>query len=63
MKRIYIRPEILVVRLHHQNIICSSPVAGIQCEEGIQYGGAGGSTEVSNEAFTRQNSNIWDEEW
>ena len=63
MKRIYIQPEILVVRLQHQNIICSSPVAGIQSEEGIQYGGAGGGTEGSIEVFTRQSNSVWDEEW
>ena len=63
MKRIYNRPEIFVVRLQHQSIICSSPVATLQCQEGFLYGGAGGSTEESAEAFTRENNSIWDEEW
>lgn len=52
-----------MVRLQHQGIICSSPVATLQCQEGFLYGGAGGSTEESAEAFTRENNSIWDEEW
>ena len=63
MRRRYIQPEILVVRLQHQNIICGSPVTSIQSDESINYGGAGGSTEGSVEAFTRESRSIWDEEW
>ena len=62
MRTKYIRPEILVVRLQHQSIICGSLVTSIQSDESINYGGAGGSTEGSVVAFTRESS-IWDEEW
>ncbi len=63
MRRRYIQPEILVVRLQHQSIICCSPVADIQSDEGMLYGGAGGGTEGSVVAFTRESRSIWDEEW
>ena len=62
MRTKYIQPEILVVRLQHQSIICGSPVVRIQSDEGMLYGGAGGSTEGSVVAFTRESS-IWEEEW
>ena len=63
MRRRYIQPEILVVRLQHQSIICGSPVVRIQSDANINYGGAGGSTEGSVEAFSRESGSIWDEEW
>ena len=63
MRTKYIRPEILVVRLQHQSIICGSPVVRIQSDANINYGGAGGSTEGSVEAFSRESGSIWDEEW
>ena len=63
MRRKYIQPEILVVRLQHQSNICGSPVVRIQSDANINYGGAGGSTEGSVEAFSRESGSIWDEEW
>ena len=49
-----------VVRLQHQGIICQSIVNSIEnpTGEGITYGRGGNS-----EAYTKQSSSIWDNEW
>ena len=61
MKTTYIQPEMTVVRLQHQGMICESIVKGFDnsTDEGITYGGGGGGSE----AYTKQSRSIWDEEW
>ena len=59
MKTTYIQPEMTVVRLQHQGMICESIVKGINnTDEDIKYGGGG-----SGEAYTKKSGSIWDEEW
>ena len=60
MKTTYIQPEMTVVRLQHQCIICQSIVNSIENPTGedITYGRGG-----SSEAYTKQSSSIWDNEW
>ncbi len=61
MKKTYMTPGIVVVRLQHQSIICLS----MKDVDGMGYGGA--SSNKTNydtgEARTRQCSGVWDEEW
>lgn len=60
MKTTYIQPEITVVRLQHQGMICVSTVRGFSnpTDDDITYGSGG-----SGEAYTKQSGNLWDEEW
>jgi hypothetical protein len=63
MKKSYISPTIVAVKLQHSGIICTSPVSiqGLSTnlgDDAIGYGGAG-----SVDARTKESSSIWDEEW
>jgi len=61
MTATYIQPSMIVVRLQQHSIICQSPaVRSISnpSEDGIGYGVGG-----SGEAYTKEHTNIWDEEW
>ena len=61
MKKIYQKPEMMVVRLQHHSIICQSPAVSSLSNpsgEGISYGGGG-----SGESYTKEQTGIWDEEW
>ena len=59
MKKIYLQPTMMVVRLQQQSIICSSPVSDVNSNAGIGYGGGG-----SGPARARQHSGIdWDDDW
>ena len=60
MKKIYMIPSMVVVKLQHQSMICESLVQTFNNStgEGIGYGGGG-----SGEANTKQSGSIWDEEW
>jgi hypothetical protein len=54
----YIQPCLVVVRLQHHSIICSSTVRGFSCSEDIDYVGGG-----SGDAYARESSGVWDDEW
>ena len=54
----YIQPTMTVVRLQHQSIICQSYVKSFNCTEDIDYGGGG-----SGDAYARESSGVWDDEW
>ena len=59
MKKTYITPGMVTVRLQHQSIICQSgAVSTLSCPEDITYGGGG-----SGEAYTKESSGVWDEDW
>ena len=59
MKKIYQKPEMMVVRLQHQGIICQS-VRGINSDD-VNYGGA--SSGNTGGVRTKETSGVWDEEW
>ena len=47
MKKTYLKPTMMVVKLQHQGIICTSEVRGVTSDAGIGYGGGGrGSARV-----------------
>ena len=60
MKKTYLQPTMMVVRLQQQSIICTSnDVSRVSGNAGIDYGGGG-----SGPARARQNSGTdWDNEW
>ena len=58
MKRTYIQPAIIVVKMQHQSIICTSTVNNISGNADIDYIGGG-----SGPARTRESCGIWDDEW
>ena len=61
MKKTYLQPTMMVVRLQQQSIICSSPVtvSDVNSNADLDYGGGG-----SGPARARQHSGIdWDDEW
>ena len=60
MKKTYLQPTMMVVRLQQQSIICASnDVSLVNSNAGIDYGG--GDT---GPARARQNSGTdWDNEW
>ena len=57
MKRIYLKPEMMAVRIQHGSIICES-VKSVNSNAGFNYGGEG-----AGPARTKESHNIWDEEW
>jgi len=62
MKKTYLQPTMMVVRLQQQSIICSSPVSRVSTnlDEGaaIDYGGGG-----SRPARVKSNTVNWDDDW
>jgi len=62
MKRTYLTPSMVMVRLQHQSIICQSPQMTSMSQGDTGYGGAS-SNNTSGEARTRESSGVWDEEW
>ena len=60
MKRTYFAPSMVVVRLQHHSIICSSGLRGISGGD-VGYGGA--SSGYDGEVRTRESSGVWDDEW
>ena len=64
MKKIYMQPAMMVVRLQQQSIICYSPVNRVSTnlDEGdaISYGGGGTSTQS---ARVKSNTVDWDDDW
>ena len=63
MKKIYLQPAMMVVRLQQQSIICSSPVSHVSTnltgDDAIGYGG-GSSTQS---ARVKSNTVDWDDDW
>lgn len=41
MKKTYLQPIMMVVRLQQQSIICSSPVGNVDSNVDMNYGGGG----------------------
>ena len=62
MKKTYLQPAMMVVRLQQQSIICSSPVNRVSTnlDEGdaISYGGGG-----TGPARVKSNTVDWDDDW
>ena len=55
----YIKPNMTVVTLQHNSIICQSGgVRALSNSEGIGYGGGG-----SGDAYTKESETVWDDEW
>ena len=59
MKKTYIQPEITVVRLQQQHIICASPGDYDDPSISIQSG------EITDESavWTKESHSTWDQEW
>ena len=63
MKKTYIKPEILVVRLQHQGLLMDS-LKNITSNVDLCGAGADGSITGGNgDARTKESGSIWDEEW
>ena len=59
MKKTYLQPTMMVVRLQQQSIICASPVSDVSSNADMGYGGGG-----NGPARARQHSDAgWDDEW
>ena len=60
MKKTYLQPTMMVVRLQQQSIICSSPVNRVSTnltgDDAIGYGGSG-------PARVKSNTVDWDDDW
>ena len=63
MKKIYLQPTMMVVRLQQQSIICTSKVSSVSTnltgDDAIGYGG-GSSTQS---ARVKGNTVDWDDDW
>ncbi len=62
MRRTYMTPEMVVVKLQHQNILCSS-LNGVDGNSDINYGGASGNNAGGIVRAKESSGDIWDEEW
>jgi len=59
MKKKYMKPTMMVVKLQQQSIICSSPVSDVNGNADLDFGGGG-----SGPARARSYGGIdWDDEW
>lgn len=64
MKKTYLNPTMVVVKLQHQTHLMDESTAAIQSlstnlgDDAIGFGGAG-----SGSARTKESNGIWDEEW
>ena len=69
MKKTYMTPSMVMVRLLHQSIICQSPQMTSMSPGETHYGGGSSNNTSnnagynSNEARTRESSGVWDNEW
>ena len=59
MKTTYIQPEITIVRLQQQHIICTSP--GDLDGQSISI--QSGSINDESSVWTKESSGVWDQEW
>ncbi len=55
-------PEMVVVKLQHQNILCSS-LNGVDGNSDVNYGGASGNNAGGIVRAKESSGDIWDEEW
>ena len=63
MKRIYLKPEMMAVRIQHGCIICQS-VKSVSNNASLNYGGCGdGSASNGGAPRAKESQNVWDEEW
>ena len=62
MKKTYLQPTMMVVRLQQQSIICSSKVRSVSTnlDEGDAIGFGGGGT---GPARVKSNTVDWDDDW
>ncbi len=62
MKKTYLQPTMMVVRLQQQSIICYSPVNRVSTnlDEGDAIGYGGSSTQS---ARVKSNTVDWDDDW
>ena len=64
VKKSYIHPTMIVVKLQHQSIICESVRSVSSGDTGITLGGNDASyVEGGGEIRTKESSGVWDEEW
>ena len=57
MKKSYLSPEIIIVQLQHQGLLMQS-VGEVKGNAGLVNGGTG-----NGESRTKEQVNVWDEEW
>ena len=57
MNKSYLSPEIIIVQLQHQGLLMQS-VGEVKGNAGLVNGGAG-----NGESRTKEQVNVWDEEW
>ena len=57
MKKSYLSPEIIIVQLQHQGLLMQS-VGEVKVNAGLVNGGTG-----NGESRTKEQVNVWDEEW
>ena len=62
MVKKYIQPEILVVRLQHQELLMQSVQSVSSDDTGISFDGAS-SNNSGGVIRTKESTSIWDEEW
>ena len=62
MKKNYIQPTILVVRIQHSGVICVSQTSTTGLDSNLNYDASGGN---QGNAWTKETSDVnpWDEEW
>ena len=63
MKTPYITPDILEVRLQHHGIICTSTNPNGYDGYTTPVPGGGGTIGDEGGVWTKESSNVWDEEW
>ena len=64
MKKTYIHPAMMAVKLQHQSIICVSQVGSTTTtglDRNLNYDANGG--DQSNAWTKESNGSVWDEEW
>ena len=61
MKKTYQNPEMTVMKLQHQSIICLSEIRGINSDD-VDYGGAS-TNNAGGVIRTKESGGIWDDEW
>ena len=62
MKGEYQKPDMMVVKLQHQSIICDS-MHGADGNAGLNYRGGNSTDSNGSYARTKESSGAWDEEW
>jgi hypothetical protein len=60
MKKIYMQPTIMVVKIQHSGIICTSTRTTGLGDTNLNYDPNGGN---QGSAWTKESSSTWDEEW